>query len=64
MPRTRGLATISLAMVLLAFGAVASRAQVPMVGVFVAEASCFATPSIRSDDNPGRIVTEPGTRTN
>ncbi len=31
-----------------------------MVGVFTAEASCFATPSIRSDDNPGRIVTEPG----
>lgn len=61
MPRTRGLATISLTMVLLAFGAVASRAQVPMVGVFVAEASCFATPSIRSDDNPGRIVTQPGT---
>ncbi|MBB3934981.1 ribonuclease T2 family protein [Aureimonas phyllosphaerae] len=39
---------------------VAARAQVPMVGVFTAEASCFATPSIRSDDNPGRIVTEPG----
>ncbi len=31
-----------------------------MVGMFVAEASCFATPSIRSEDNPGRIVTEPG----
>ena len=35
-------------------------AQVPMSGQFVAEASCFATPSIRSDNNPGRIVTEPG----
>ncbi|ALN72940.1 ribonuclease T2 [Aureimonas sp. AU20] len=35
-------------------------AQVPMSGQFVAEASCFATPSIRSDANPGRIVTEPG----
>lgn len=35
-------------------------AQVPMSGSFTAEASCFATPSIRSEDNPGRIVTEPG----
>lgn len=35
-------------------------AQVPMSGRFVAEASCFATPSIRSDNNPGRVVTEPG----
>ena len=51
-----------------AFGCIASfvlmagsaAAQVPMSGQFVAEASCFATPSIRSDNNPGRIVTEPG----
>ncbi|WP_062012023.1 hypothetical protein [Aureimonas sp. AU4] len=38
-----------------------ARAQVPMSGSFTAEASCFATPSIRSDDNPGRVVTTPGT---
>ncbi len=38
----------------------AAFAQVPMVGRFTAEASCFATPAIRSDDNPGRVVTEPG----
>ncbi|MBB3998109.1 ribonuclease T2 family protein [Aureimonas pseudogalii] len=35
-------------------------AQVPMSGTFTAEASCFATSSLRPDDNPGRIVTEPG----
>ena len=35
-------------------------AQVPMSGTFTAEASCFATSSLRADDNPGRIVTEPG----
>ncbi|WP_062203206.1 hypothetical protein [Aureimonas sp. AU12] len=38
----------------------AAAAQVPMSGSFTAEASCFATPSIRSEDNSGRIVTEPG----
>ncbi|MBB3949159.1 ribonuclease T2 family protein [Aureimonas jatrophae] len=42
-------------------GLVSARAQVPMSGSFTAEASCFATPSIRSDDNPGRVVTVPGT---
>ena len=31
-----------------------------MSGQFVAEASCFATPSIRSDTNPCLMVTEPG----
>lgn len=45
----------------LGLGLVAARAQVAMSGSFTAEASCFATPSIRSDDNPGRIVTVPGT---
>lgn len=60
MPRATGLATIVLTIAILAFAPVAAKAQVPMVGVFVAEASCFATPSIRSDDNPGRIVTAPG----
>lgn len=60
MPRAIGLATIAMAISILALAPVAARAQVPMVGVFVAEASCFATPSIRSDDNPGRVVTEPG----
>lgn len=53
-------AMIATVAALLAVLPVAARAQVPMVGVFTAEASCFATPSIRSDDNPGRIVTEPG----
>ncbi|WP_416355274.1 ribonuclease T2 family protein [Aureimonas phyllosphaerae] len=53
-------AMIAAAAALLVAAPVAARAQVPMVGVFTAEASCFATPSIRSDDNPGRIVTEPG----
>jgi len=43
-----------------ALGTGAARAEVPMVGSFTAEASCFATPAIRSDDNPGRVVTEPG----
>ncbi len=60
MPPAKGLATFAAAIALVALACVAAKAQVPMVGVFVAEASCFATPSIRSDDNPGRIVTEPG----
>ncbi|WP_279481626.1 ribonuclease T2 [Aureimonas sp. SK2] len=61
MPRATGLAIIGACVAAFALPSVAARAQVPMVGVFVAEASCFATPSIRSEDNPGRIVTEPGT---
>ncbi|WP_168990376.1 ribonuclease T2 family protein [Aureimonas flava] len=60
MSRATALASIALAITLLALAPVAARAQVPMVGVFVAEASCFATPAIRLEDNPGRIVTEPG----
>ncbi len=60
MHRARGFVTIVLLVSAFAFSSVPARAQVPMVGVFVAEASCFATPAIRSDDNPGRIVTEPG----
>lgn len=36
-------------------------AQVPMVGAFVAEATCAATPSIRdADDNPGNVSTQSG----
>ncbi len=36
-------------------------AQVPMVGAFVAEATCPATPSIRDpDDNPGNVATQAG----
>lgn len=38
-------------------------AQVPMVGAFVAEVTCAATPSIRDpDDNPGNVATEAGRR--
>lgn len=58
---TIGLITLGGAAAALGAGLVSARAQVPMSGAFTAEASCFATPSIRSEDNPGRIVTEPGT---
>lgn len=38
-----------------------AQAQVPMVGAFVAEATCPATPSIRNpDDNPGNVATQAG----